>query len=148
MEIARKEARGVAISASRVRAALRDGHVDGLEDLVPEATAAFLRSDEARGVRERLRAEVEGTHDHREEGPGRHDPVERSDGVRRARRGARHRDRVDGAAAFEHLIRAKIEEVLRSHGVTAGRIRVSDRGALDYAIHARVETAPLRAAEE
>lgn len=56
VEIARKEAHGVAISASRVRAALRDGRVDGLEDLVPEATAAFLRSDEARGVRERLRA--------------------------------------------------------------------------------------------
>jgi [citrate (pro-3S)-lyase] ligase len=56
VEIARKEARGVAISASRVRAALRDGHVDGLEDVVPETTAAFLRSDEARGVRERLRA--------------------------------------------------------------------------------------------
>ncbi len=49
---------------------------------------------------------------------------------------------------FEHLIRAKIEEVLRSHGVTAGRIRVSDRGALDYAIQARVETALLRGAEE
>jgi [citrate (pro-3S)-lyase] ligase len=55
-EIVRKEARGIAISASRVRAALRDGNVDGLEDLVPEATAAFLRSDEARGVRERLLA--------------------------------------------------------------------------------------------
>jgi citrate lyase subunit gamma (acyl carrier protein) len=49
---------------------------------------------------------------------------------------------------FEHLIRAKIEEVLRSHGVTAGRVRVSDRGALDYAIQARVETALLRGAEE
>lgn len=49
---------------------------------------------------------------------------------------------------FEHLIRAKIEEVLRSHGVTAGRIRVSDRGALDYAIQARVETALLRSAKE
>jgi citrate lyase subunit gamma (acyl carrier protein) len=49
---------------------------------------------------------------------------------------------------FEHLIRAKIEEVLRSHGVDAGRVRVSDRGALDYAIQARVETALLRAAEE
>ena len=48
---------------------------------------------------------------------------------------------------FEHLIRAKIEDVLRSHGVTAGRIRVSDRGALDYAIQARVETAMLRGAE-
>jgi citrate lyase subunit gamma (acyl carrier protein) len=49
---------------------------------------------------------------------------------------------------FEHLIRAKIEEVLRSHGVTAGRVRVSDRGALDYAIQARVETALLRGAKE
>ncbi|HSD22110.1 MAG TPA: citrate lyase acyl carrier protein [Anaeromyxobacter sp.] len=49
---------------------------------------------------------------------------------------------------FEHLIRAKIEEVLRRHGVTAGRVRVSDRGALDYAIQARVETALLRGAQE
>lgn len=47
---------------------------------------------------------------------------------------------------FEHLIRAKIDEVLRAHGVTAGRIRVTDRGALDYAIAARLETALLRAA--
>ncbi len=47
---------------------------------------------------------------------------------------------------FEHLIRAKIEEVLRRNGVTAGRIRVNDRGALDYAIQARVETALMRAA--
>jgi citrate lyase subunit gamma (acyl carrier protein) len=46
---------------------------------------------------------------------------------------------------FEHLIRAKIEDVLRSNGVTAGRVRVSDRGALDYAIQARLETALLRA---
>lgn len=46
---------------------------------------------------------------------------------------------------FEHLIRARIAEVLRSHGVTAGRIRVNDRGALDYAIQARLETALLRA---
>jgi len=49
---------------------------------------------------------------------------------------------------FEHLIRAKIEEVLRAHGVSAGRIRVTDRGALDYAIQARLETALLRAAGE
>jgi citrate lyase subunit gamma (acyl carrier protein) len=47
---------------------------------------------------------------------------------------------------FEHLIRAKIDEVLRAHGVTAGRIRVADRGALDYAIAARLETALRRAA--
>ena len=47
---------------------------------------------------------------------------------------------------FEHLIREKVEQVLRSHGVTAGKVRVSDRGALDYAIEARVETALARAA--
>jgi citrate lyase subunit gamma (acyl carrier protein) len=46
---------------------------------------------------------------------------------------------------FEHLIRRKIEEVLRAEGVTAGRVRVSDRGALDYAIAARLETALRRA---
>jgi citrate lyase subunit gamma (acyl carrier protein) len=49
---------------------------------------------------------------------------------------------------FEHLIRAKVAEVLRSNGVTAGRVRISDRGALDYAIQARLETALLRAREE
>lgn len=42
---------------------------------------------------------------------------------------------------FHHLIRAKIEQVLRSYGVTAGKVRVTDRGALDYAIEARLETA-------
>ena len=48
---------------------------------------------------------------------------------------------------FEHLIRARIEEVLRRHGVERGIVEVSDRGALDYAIEARVETALRRAAE-
>jgi citrate lyase subunit gamma (acyl carrier protein) len=46
---------------------------------------------------------------------------------------------------FEHLIRDRIEAILHSHGVTAGKVRVSDRGALDYAIQARLETALLRA---
>ncbi len=46
---------------------------------------------------------------------------------------------------FEHLIRARIDEVLRERGVTAGRVRVADRGALDYAIQARLETALARA---
>ena len=46
---------------------------------------------------------------------------------------------------FEHLIRARIEAILHSHGVTAGKVRVSDRGALDYTIQARLETALLRA---
>jgi citrate lyase subunit gamma (acyl carrier protein) len=48
---------------------------------------------------------------------------------------------------FEHLIRAVVSDVLSSHGVTAGRVRVTDRGALDYAIRARVETALRRAGE-
>lgn len=48
---------------------------------------------------------------------------------------------------FGHLIRAKIDEVLARHGVKAGRVRVTDRGALDYAIEARLETALQRAAE-
>jgi citrate lyase subunit gamma (acyl carrier protein) len=48
---------------------------------------------------------------------------------------------------FEHLIRARIEAVLRQHSVTRALVKVSDRGALDYAIEARVETALRRAAE-
>jgi citrate lyase subunit gamma (acyl carrier protein) len=47
---------------------------------------------------------------------------------------------------FGHLIRARIDEVLRAQGVTSGRVRVTDRGALDYALAARLETALLRAA--
>jgi citrate lyase subunit gamma (acyl carrier protein) len=47
---------------------------------------------------------------------------------------------------FEHLIREKIVEVLRHHEITAGRVRVTDRGALDYAIQARLETALERSA--
>jgi citrate lyase subunit gamma (acyl carrier protein) len=49
---------------------------------------------------------------------------------------------------FDHLIRAKVVAVLGSHGVTSGRVRVTDRGALDYAIQARLETALQRAAGE
>ena len=46
---------------------------------------------------------------------------------------------------FEHLIRAKLEQVLEKFGVESGRISVSDRGALDYAIEARLEAALQRA---
>ena len=46
---------------------------------------------------------------------------------------------------FEHLIRALIEQVLAKFGVTSGLINVSDRGALDYAIEARLEAALQRA---
>jgi citrate lyase subunit gamma (acyl carrier protein) len=49
---------------------------------------------------------------------------------------------------YEHLIRARVQEPLTRLGVTAARIRVNDRGALDYAIDARVEAALRRAAEE
>jgi len=48
---------------------------------------------------------------------------------------------------FGELIRAKVEEVLAKHGVEAGEVRIIDRGALDYAIEARLETAILRATE-
>lgn len=48
---------------------------------------------------------------------------------------------------FEHLIRARIEEVLDRNGVKTGLVRVTDRGALDYAIEARMETALGRATE-
>ena len=46
---------------------------------------------------------------------------------------------------FGHLISAKVEEVLAKNGVKAGYIRLTDRGALDYAIEARIETALQRA---
>ena len=49
---------------------------------------------------------------------------------------------------FEHLIRARIDAVLAAHQVTSGNIRVTDRGALDYAIEARLEAALNRSGEE
>ena len=48
---------------------------------------------------------------------------------------------------FEHLIRRKIDKVLAAHGVTTGSVHVTDRGALDYAIEARLETALKRGGE-
>jgi citrate lyase subunit gamma (acyl carrier protein) len=38
-----------------------------------------------------------------------------------------------------------VEAVLAEQGVVAGRVLVTDRGALDYAIQARLETALARA---
>ena len=49
---------------------------------------------------------------------------------------------------FEHLIRARVEAVLQAQGVVAGRVLINDRGALDYAIQARLETALARAQGE
>ena len=49
---------------------------------------------------------------------------------------------------FEHLIRAQITATLKTLDVATGYIKVSDRGALDYAIAARVEAAVQRASKE
>nr|WP_320049292.1 citrate lyase acyl carrier protein [uncultured Desulfuromonas sp.] len=49
---------------------------------------------------------------------------------------------------FEHLIRQRIEEKLSELGVCRGKVRVSDRAALDYAIDARIEAAVKRAQGE
>ena len=46
---------------------------------------------------------------------------------------------------FEHLIRAQVERVLEQHEVNCGHIRINDRGALDYAIVARLEAGLKRA---
>lgn len=48
---------------------------------------------------------------------------------------------------FGALIRAKVDQVLARHGVESGEVRITDRGALDYAIEARLETALARATE-
>ena len=48
---------------------------------------------------------------------------------------------------FEQLIREQILRTLDQLQVRAGRIQVADRGALDYAIAARIETAITRASE-
>lgn len=45
---------------------------------------------------------------------------------------------------FGHLIRERVDSVLQRLGLEQGRILISDRGALDYAIEARVEAAVRR----
>lgn len=49
---------------------------------------------------------------------------------------------------FGHLIEARVRQVLKRLGVEQGRVALSDRGALDYAIDARVEAALRRAVQE
>ncbi|MFL5272358.1 MAG: [citrate (pro-3S)-lyase] ligase [Anaeromyxobacteraceae bacterium] len=61
VEVPRLEASAGAISASSVRAALREGDHGALAALVPATTLGFLLSDGARAVRERLSA-TEGRH--------------------------------------------------------------------------------------
>lgn len=60
--IPRKAQRGRAISASQVRQALHDGHLEALRDLVPETTYAYFASDESRPVREKIQQASEVIH--------------------------------------------------------------------------------------
>lgn len=46
---------------------------------------------------------------------------------------------------YGHLIRAQIETTLGELGVRDGHFRIADRGALDYAIAARIEAVVERA---
>lgn len=49
---------------------------------------------------------------------------------------------------YGHLIRGRIEATLGELGVQDGHFRISDRGALDYAIAARIEAVVQRASED
>ena len=49
---------------------------------------------------------------------------------------------------FGAAIRISVLDVLKYHKIEACRITVQDKGALDYVIRARVETALLRAQKE
>ncbi len=59
----RKDYNHQAISASTVRQALKDGHYDILEHLVPKTTLQYLLSDEAKPVIDRIRNEMNVIHD-------------------------------------------------------------------------------------
>ena len=49
---------------------------------------------------------------------------------------------------FGDKIEATVRQVLKENGVNGASVRVSDRGALECVIRARVETAILRGKEE
>jgi citrate lyase subunit gamma (acyl carrier protein) len=49
---------------------------------------------------------------------------------------------------YEHLIRVQINSTVEKLNISSGHIRISDRGALDYAIAARIEAAIRRASED
>jgi citrate lyase subunit gamma (acyl carrier protein) len=52
------------------------------------------------------------------------------------------------AKQYGHLIRETVTAVIERMGVTSGLFRIKDRGALDYAIIARVEAAINRSQEK
>ena len=49
---------------------------------------------------------------------------------------------------FARQIEAAIRDILKEFNVTDAKVRVDDRGAVDYAVRARVETAVRRAGVE
>ncbi|NLL82460.1 MAG: citrate lyase acyl carrier protein [Tissierellia bacterium] len=48
---------------------------------------------------------------------------------------------------FGGQIRKVIEDTLKKHGITSASIKAVDKGAIDYVIKARTETAIFRAAD-
>ena len=48
---------------------------------------------------------------------------------------------------FGKQIRKVIEDTIKSHGVTNAQVKAVDKGAIDYVIKARTETALYRASE-
>ncbi|MEW8972979.1 MAG: citrate lyase acyl carrier protein [Tissierellaceae bacterium] len=48
---------------------------------------------------------------------------------------------------FGKQIRKVIEDILKSHGIESAFVRAIDKGAVDYVIKARTQTALYRAAE-
>ena len=50
-------------------------------------------------------------------------------------------------AQFGEAILAVANEVLQEHGVTSANVRITDRGALECVLRARLETALLRGKE-
>jgi [citrate (pro-3S)-lyase] ligase len=55
-ELPRLEAEGAPVSASKVRALIRSGDLEGVRPLVPDSTWSWLTSPEAVPVLERIRA--------------------------------------------------------------------------------------------
>lgn len=60
--IPRKEFSGKAISASSVRQAIHDGDIEKIKELVPESTYRYFKSDEAKPVIDRIKAESDVVH--------------------------------------------------------------------------------------
>lgn len=60
--VPRKEEGGSAISASKVRQAIKEGNLEALKSVVPESTYAYFTSPEAEPVIQRIRRAEEVIH--------------------------------------------------------------------------------------